>query len=92
MGHHQVDVVDGEAGLGDRLLGGLDDHPNRLAEDLLAVHVEIAAVVALEEVAQRSVRTQVPREQLTGTVHRLQHDGAGSVTDQHRDRCARPSR
>ena len=55
VGDHQVDVVDGEAGLGDGLLGRLDDHPDRLSEDLLAVHVEIAAVVALEEVAERPV-------------------------------------
>ena len=34
------------------LLGRLDHHRHRLAEDLLAVHVEEAAVVALEQMAE----------------------------------------
>ena len=68
----------------------LDHHPDRLTEDLLAVHVEEAAVVTLEEVAERAVGTEVPREQLAGAVDRFEHDRTGTVTDQDGDRSVVP--
>ena len=50
-------------GVGHGPLGRLDHDPDGPAEDLLAVHEEGAAVLALEEVAQRAVGVQVPAEQ-----------------------------
>ena len=84
VGHEQGDVVGAEAGVGHGLLGGFDDRADGLAEDLLAVHGEEAAVLALEQVAQRSVGVEVPAEQLSGAVDRLDDDGAGAVAHDHR--------
>ncbi len=48
--HHQGDVVGPEPGVGHGPLGRLDHHADGAAEDLLAVHEQRAAVLALEKV------------------------------------------
>ena len=83
--HHQRDVVGTEPGVGHGPLGRLDDDPDGTAEDLLAVHVERAPVLALEQVPQRAVGVQVPAEQGARAVDRLDHDGAGAVADDDGD-------
>ena len=83
VGHEEVDVGGGQAGVGHRPLGRLDHHPHRLAEDLLAVHVQVAAVVALEQVAEGAVGAEVPAEQVPGPVDRLEHHRPGPVAHQH---------
>ena len=74
-----------EAGVGHGPLGRLDDHPDGPAEDLLAVHEQGPAVLALEQVPERAVGVQVPAEQAARAVHRLDDDGAGPVADDDGD-------
>src|SRR3974390_2200540 len=85
VGHHEGDVVRPEPGIGHGPLGGLDDHSHGPAEDLLAVHEEGPAVLALEQVARRAVGVQVPAQQPTGSVDRLDDHGAGAVADDDGD-------
>ena len=77
--HHHGDVVGREAGIGHGPLGRLDDDTYGPAEDLLAVHEQRAAVLALEQVLERAVGVHVPAQQRAGAVHRLDHHGARAV-------------
>ena len=72
-------------GVGHGPLGRLDDDPDRPAEDLLAVHEQRPAVLALEEVPQRPVGVQVPADEVARAVDGLDHDGAGAVADDDGD-------
>ena len=81
-----------EPGLGQRLVRRLHDHPDRMPEDLLAVHVQVAAVIALEKVAQGPVRPEVPGQQLARPVGGLEQHRAGPVTDEDGDAAVVPVR
>ena len=52
VGDEERHVVGAEPGIGHGPLGRLDHHTDGLTEDLLAVHVQRAAVLAVEQVAQ----------------------------------------
>jgi hypothetical protein len=49
VGDDEGDVVGGHAGMAHRLLGGVDHDPHGPAEDLLAVHLDQAADLGVEE-------------------------------------------
>ena len=82
VGHEQRDVVDADAGLLERPLGGVDHDPHGPAEHLLAVHLDGAADLGVEDVAQRAVGAEVEPEHPARAVAALEHDGAGAVTEE----------
>jgi len=82
--------VDPEAGIGHGLLGRLDHDAHRLAEDLLAVHDQEPAVLAVQEVLERAIGIQVPAEQVALALDRLDDGRTGPVAHQHGNRTVVP--
>ncbi len=70
VGHEQGDVVDGDLGPLERQPGGVDRHPDRPAEHLLAAHGHARAVVGVQQAAPAvpsTPRSQPSREPSPGT-------------------------
>ena len=80
----QRDVVGVHARGSQRLLSRVDHDPDGATKDFLALHLDVSTDVGIEKVLRGSIGVQIPGEQLSGTVDRFEHHGAGTVGEQHR--------
>ena len=99
VGDEQTQVVGGQARVRERSFGRLDHDAHRPSEHLRPVHLDRAAVVRVQDVAERSVRAQVEAEHAARALAPLEHHRAGTVAEQDgrasgppSPRCATSSR
>ena len=90
VGDEEPQVVCRQARVRERSFGRLDHDAHRPSEHLRPVHLDRAAVVGVQDVAQRSVGAQVEAEHAARTLAALEHHRAGTVAEQDGRRAVLP--
>jgi hypothetical protein len=83
VGHQQRDLLGIDPGPFERSGCRVDRGTHRAPEHLAAFHLHVAADLGEQQLARRSIRSRVPREQLARPVHRFDHHRARAVGEQN---------